>query len=312
MRHFDSGPMDPSCAAKNRGMPPNDAGSDPLTWAVLLAQCTEFARSAVALPEDGEAGRHRRSVPHLITLAAITHALGQLDRLDEGEHALALDRSEIQIRDAIAALDMIWEGRDPPEAVWVFVEEAAAALGEAMGIDPDDETDDGVDRVAWFAASDGVSWGHPADLLGALATLSPTLEAWVPSPGVPFFDGAVVFHLQDEAGVPDEAVALVDAFLGKGVEGPAEVGERFQVFRQFDFLKGGPVRDVLAPEALHEAVPGQPLLIPGVVACPGEAAGEIAPVPMPARKSAPIPTLQVFEAVPEDEDEDGDAWDDDA
>lgn len=281
---------------------------DPLTWAFLLAHWTEFARAAVALPEDGEAGRYRKSVAPLISLAALSHALAEVDRLADDERALAIDRSELQIRGDVATLDAIWEGADPPDEVWGFVERAAAALGEAVGLDPDEIEPD---RVAWFASQDGVSFDHPAGLLGALAGLSPTLEAWVPSPGVPFFDGSVVFHMQDGEGIPDEAIALVSAYLkrgaGKGIDGPLEVMDRYQVFRQFDFARGGPVRDVLAPESLHEAVPGQPLLIPGVLARPGASAGEIAPVPMPPRQSAPIGRVEVHEAIPEDEpDEEGD------
>lgn len=114
----------------------------------------------------------------------------------------------------------------------------------------------------------------------------------------------VVFHLEDAGGLSEEALGLVAGFLGDGVEGPVEVGVRYQVFRQFDFLKGGPVRDVLAPEELHEAVPGQPLLVKGLSARPGASAGEMEPVPMPPRASVPFEEpLQVFEAVPEDEDD---------
>lgn len=290
--------------------------NDDLTWALLLAHWMEFARGSVSLPESGDAGRFRRSTAPLISLAAVTHALGELDRLDDDERALAVDKAEILIRSDIATLDQIWEGEDPPEAVWVFVENAAAALGEATGIDPDadpdagpdaDEDHDGIDRVAWFAASDGKSWDHPAALLSALAKLSPTLEAWVPSPGVPFFDGGVVCHLEDASGLRDEALGLVASFLGDGVEGPVEVDERYQVFRQFNFLKGGAERDVLAPEALHEAVPGQPLLVKGLSARPGSSEAEIEPVPMPPKSAPPMEPLQVFEAVPEDDQEGDDS-----
>lgn len=47
-----------------------------LTWAVLLARWTEFARSAVALPKEGEAGLVRQSVADIITLQAVWFALG--------------------------------------------------------------------------------------------------------------------------------------------------------------------------------------------------------------------------------------------
>lgn len=285
-------------------MDSDERSSEELTWAMLLAHWMDFARASVALPDEGDAGRHRRSTAPLISLAAVTHALGEVDRLEDDERALALDKAEILIRGDVEKLDVIWEGQDPPEAVWAFVENAAAALGEATGVDPDEEAGDGVDRVAWFAAGDGLTWDHPGGLLTALATISPTLEAWVPSPGVPFFDGSVVFSLEDADGLDDRALGLVAGFLGDGVEGPIEVSERLQVFRQFDFLKGGAEKDVLAPESLHGAMPGQPLLVLGLSPRPGGSASEVEPVPMPPKASAPMEPLLVYEAIPEDDEGD--------
>ena len=70
---------------------------DRLTWAVLLARWTEFAGSAVALPEDGEPGRVRQSVTDIITLQAVWFALGQMDELSPAERAIGLDRSGVLI-----------------------------------------------------------------------------------------------------------------------------------------------------------------------------------------------------------------------
>ncbi|MEM9345916.1 MAG: hypothetical protein AAGB26_04780 [Planctomycetota bacterium] len=81
-------------------------GADRLTWAVLLARWTDFARSAVALTEDGEPGLIRQSVTDIITLQAVWFALKQMDELSEAERALGIDRAGVLIqrhRDAIQA-----------------------------------------------------------------------------------------------------------------------------------------------------------------------------------------------------------------
>ena len=69
-----------------------------LTRAVLLARWTEFARSAVALPEDGEAGRVRQSITDIITLQAVWFALGQMETLSPAERTIGLDRAGVLIR----------------------------------------------------------------------------------------------------------------------------------------------------------------------------------------------------------------------
>ena len=74
-----------------------DLEPDRLTWAVLLARWTDFARSAVALPQDGEAGLVRASVTDVITLQAVWFALGQLEELGDAERALGLDRAGVLI-----------------------------------------------------------------------------------------------------------------------------------------------------------------------------------------------------------------------
>ena len=57
---------------------PNTTPSKPdrLTWAVLLARWTDFARSALALPEVGEPGLVRQSVTDIITLQAVWFFVG--------------------------------------------------------------------------------------------------------------------------------------------------------------------------------------------------------------------------------------------
>ncbi len=77
---------------------------DRLTWAVLLAQWTDFARSAVALPEVGAPGLVRQSVTDIITLQAVWFALRQMDELSDAERAMGLDRAGVLIHRHAAAI----------------------------------------------------------------------------------------------------------------------------------------------------------------------------------------------------------------
>jgi len=259
-----------------------------LTWAMLLARWTEYAQTAVALPADGEAGRFKQAVPPVISLAALTYALGELDQLEPDERALALDRAEIQIRADIARLDAIWAGLEPPESIWVFVEDAARALAGVCA----DENGQHTAGFEWIVAEDGAVFEHPGPLLMALASVSPTLEVWVPSPGVPFFCGAVACHVADVAGVDEEVLGLVAGFLGDDAEGPIPVETRHQTIRQFDFSKDGAVRDVVV-RADETDCPGQALLVAGVIPDPGCDSAEVGAVAMPPRGREPMNPLPV-------------------
>ena len=103
----------------------------PLSWVALLGRCMDFARVAVAFPESGDGGRFRRSVPPLITLHAVTHALEFLGELEVGERALALDRSAVLIGGAGRDLASAWSGSGMPNSVRSFIEEADEALAAA-------------------------------------------------------------------------------------------------------------------------------------------------------------------------------------
>ena len=68
-----------------------------LTWAALLARWVNFARSAVALPDDAQGRAWKSAVPDIIALQAVTMALGELDQLPTEERALGLDRAQVLI-----------------------------------------------------------------------------------------------------------------------------------------------------------------------------------------------------------------------
>ncbi|HYE63821.1 MAG TPA: hypothetical protein VD997_17655 [Phycisphaerales bacterium] len=99
-----------------------------LTWTVLLSRWMEFAKSSVALPKGGEAGRVRRAVPALIGLQAVTYALAEVPLLPSEEQSFARDRAEVLIKRYQAELHGIWEGEPLPEAIEESVSDALASL----------------------------------------------------------------------------------------------------------------------------------------------------------------------------------------
>jgi len=90
--------------------PPQPAPLHPdrLTWLVLLARWTDFARSAVALPTDADGRRMRDSIADIITLQAVWFALQHLQELDPAEQALGLARAGVLIEKHEAAIRHRW------------------------------------------------------------------------------------------------------------------------------------------------------------------------------------------------------------
>ncbi|MBL8760542.1 MAG: hypothetical protein JNL50_04500 [Phycisphaerae bacterium] len=119
-----------------------------LTWAALLGKWTELARASAAFPKTSEGAKWRKSVPDLIGLQAITHALGEFDLLDEGEQGLALDRAALGIETHAANLvELFAEDNEDPELdeVLTGIDEIDALIDEA--------------REAWDSASGGAAGG---------------------------------------------------------------------------------------------------------------------------------------------------------
>jgi len=251
--------------------------TDSLTWAALLAHWTDFARSAVALPTGGEGGRWRRAVAPVIALQAVTHALGEIDQLDDDERAVGLDKGELLIDEHAGELERIWADAELPELVAELIDDAREALVAAIG-----------GGVEWRVETESAAFGHPGELVAALLTLGFDGDLYLPSPGVPLFATSVAAYIAgpDGAEPPMEAVALVADFLADAVSEPQVATAPRQVYRQFDFGAGGPVRDLVVPLA-GDPPPGQPLLVPAILA------GEAQPVPLPPRAPVRIGALPV-------------------
>lgn len=90
---------------------------DRLTWAVLLARWTDFARSAVALSEAGEPGRVRDSVTDIITLQAVWFSLQHLEELDEAQRSIGIARAGVLINRHMSAIRDRFQGHDLPEGL---------------------------------------------------------------------------------------------------------------------------------------------------------------------------------------------------
>ncbi len=107
---------------------PLDVGK--LTWAVLLGRWVEFAKSALALPTEGEGRLLRDSVSDIIMLQAVWFALQHLDSLEDDEKALGIARAEVLIDRHTAALTQRWHGREMPDELTRLLTGARQALAE--------------------------------------------------------------------------------------------------------------------------------------------------------------------------------------
>jgi len=102
-----------------------------LTWAALLGRWVEFARSALALPEDSIGAAMRKSVPDIIMLQAVWFAMKDMDGLAPAERALGLDRAEVLIDKHAGALHRRWagDGSTPmPQKLQELIDDARSQL----------------------------------------------------------------------------------------------------------------------------------------------------------------------------------------
>lgn len=103
---------------------------DKLTWAALLGRWVEFARAALAWPDEGEGRLLRASVADLVMLQAVTFALEHLSELDGGERALGLDRAEVLIDKHAAALAGRWGDKNLPRQMRLLIADARDQLAD--------------------------------------------------------------------------------------------------------------------------------------------------------------------------------------
>lgn len=99
-----------------------------VTWAVLLGRWVDFARSALALPDDAAGRRLRESVPDIIMLQAVWYALGEVDDLDADQRALGLDRAAVLIERHAASLRERFADEPLPELIGELIRDARSRL----------------------------------------------------------------------------------------------------------------------------------------------------------------------------------------
>jgi len=120
-------------AADTPDAPEPSFDADRLTWAVLLGRWVEFARGALALPDD-QAGRAMcGSVADIIALQAVWFALQHLDELDADERALGVAKAEVLIERHARAVAQRWDGVEVPCELTALIEDAREALTKSRG-----------------------------------------------------------------------------------------------------------------------------------------------------------------------------------
>lgn len=113
-------------ASQSGDLPPLRA--EQLTWAALLVRWIEFAKAAVAFPDDRGGRRMRQSVPDVIMLQAVWFSLQNLDELDADQRALGLDRAEVLIDKHAAAIVARWKEELLPKALREIIDDARQTL----------------------------------------------------------------------------------------------------------------------------------------------------------------------------------------
>lgn len=112
--------------------PPFSLDVDRLTWAVLLGRWIDFARSALALPDDADGRRLRDAVPDMIGLQAVWFALQHLEELEPAERAIGLDRAAVLIERHTSSLQTMWDRQPLPPALTELIADATTALLDAQ------------------------------------------------------------------------------------------------------------------------------------------------------------------------------------
>ena len=260
------------------------------TWATLLAGWMHYAQTAVALPDTDQGRRWKDSVAPVIALHAHAMALGEIERVEPDERSLAMDKSELGIKEHAAKLNEIWHAEPMPESIMDLIDDAKEAWEAALH-----------EGVVWTVRSERFKSFHPGELAEMLLDAGFIGEVLVATPGVEMFRGAPVATCRENfGGEPGgDIIQMIDAYLHAcdgEVDHPNIIRPVCQVYRQFNFLAGGAQRDVVA-SVTGDLQSGQPLMLPVV------SGGEICPVPLPPKLSKPLDPVEVVWLNDEEEDE---------
>lgn len=214
----------------------------PVTWTTLLAHWTAFAQASLALPRTDEGDRWRAAVPAIIGLHAITFALRDLDRLAPTEdRAAAQDRAAVGIDAHEQSLRALWRGQTLHDELEHLIAEARSELAASRTA-----------GLEWRVLSDRLVVGHPADLVESLIAGGFRGDLFLPVPGTVLFRSSPAAFARAPGGarISEAHAAAIRGFLGsREVAEPVCVPGLRQVYRQFDFARGGVRRDLVLPES---------------------------------------------------------------
>jgi len=207
-------------------------------------------------------------------------ALGEIEKVTLEERPLAMDKSELGIKDHVTQLNEIWRSEPMPESIIELIEDAKEAWEVSV-----------YEGVVWVTSSDRFEAFHPAQLASDILDAGYIGEVLIASPGIQMFKGAPVAIARNNSGgqPEDDVLGMIQAFLSAcdgDVDHPQIIRPICQVYRQFDFLKGGASKDLVIP-VISELQAGQPLLIPIV------SGGEMCPVPLPPKSGKPMDPVDV-------------------
>ena len=261
--------------------PKPDSPSQDLSWPLLLAKWTEYAKAAVALPSTEQGNRDRDSVPAVIALQAICFALSEIHRLPTDERLLGIERAEYIVRDRSAELDKLWRGHPMPEAMLDLLTDARQAVQRASTL-----------GTEYRAAANATSPDLDAlrtlqTTLAAASTSAHPLTAYALHPGTRIAADTPVLFCN-----PDCPITLTPAALSPDcpLTEPRTTAP-MQVYRN---AEKDSITDLAAP--MNTTMPpGRPLLIPVLID------GEPRPLPSEAEiaRWVEVQTKMLGEGFPE-------------
>lgn len=252
-----------------------DESTPATTWTILLAKWVALAQASLHLPKTESGERWKAAIPAMINLQAVTHAMGDMDDMEDEERGPAFIKAKVLVQEQASVLHGLWQDEPLPEMLNEILNDAneAIELAQHTGLE-------------WVVVGERLVCGHPAELIAMLLATGFDGDLYVPTPGVDVFTDAPCGFLvaRDGAPVHGKHAQMVADFLGDD----AELGEgrQFrQVYRQFDFLKGGAVRDVVVSWRGLES--GQPLLLQAI------RGGEVCGVTLPGKRGPEMKRLPV-------------------
>lgn len=111
--------------------PPEPLHPEQLTWAILLAQWVDLAKSASTLGPDSQSQAIRNLVPDIIMLQAVWYALTDLSKLEMTEQKLGCLRALWLIERHEAVIRNTWPDDELPALLQELIADAKTAYEAA-------------------------------------------------------------------------------------------------------------------------------------------------------------------------------------